>query len=461
VQSGQNHLLWLIVLMEGFVMISLEILAIRQFMPFVGNNVTVTSLIIGCFLLFLAYGYRQGGQVQINHWLKLRTNFLLATPLIGIGLSYPALYIYFNHFLILQQLPMLGMVALYLLLVLAPLVYLLGQTLPITMNLIQLVGPTGAIGGRILHISTLGSFCGAVLTSMLLFTYLGVAWTLYLNFLILVLLIVFISYTQQQLWTWPILMLALLSGVVYQFNIAFERNFFVKTNSYANYALAKVDQFAAPGKALIINDSYSSFLSETNQAFPYIEKIKSWLFDELKLTHQQILVLGAGGFSLTAQGTYNNHFTYVDIDPDLAKVVAKHFLSPLPPNIITQDARQFLNQTPKTYDVIIGDTYSNRFQVPSHLLTQEYFQAIQQHLKIGGYAIFNLILNPTLNSAYDQRLDYTLRSVFPHCMSLPLRYTNHPTNVLYLCHHQGSTHQDRTIYRDNQHSIELDLPVHH
>ena len=50
---GQGFILFIIFL-EGFVSISVEILAIRQLIPMVGNSVIVTSLIIGIFLLFLA-----------------------------------------------------------------------------------------------------------------------------------------------------------------------------------------------------------------------------------------------------------------------------------------------------------------------------------------------------------------------------------------------------------------------
>lgn len=68
----------LIILIEGFVSISVEILAIRQLLPVAGGSVIVTSLIIGVFLLFLALGYKQGGKLHINPKKVLQTNFFIS-----------------------------------------------------------------------------------------------------------------------------------------------------------------------------------------------------------------------------------------------------------------------------------------------------------------------------------------------------------------------------------------------
>src|SRR5436190_18774016 len=73
-----------IILIEGFVTISAEILTIRQLLPLVGNSVIVTSLIIGVFLLFLAYGYRRGGQYQDRYEEILKSNFTKSAIFLGV-----------------------------------------------------------------------------------------------------------------------------------------------------------------------------------------------------------------------------------------------------------------------------------------------------------------------------------------------------------------------------------------
>ena len=74
------------------------------------------------------------------------------------------------------------------------------------------------------------------------------------------------------------------------------------------------------------NNSYSSFINDKKETFPYIEFIKRILFKDLELHDAQILVLGAGGFTLSAEEAHSNYFTYVDIDPKIKSIVEKNFL---------------------------------------------------------------------------------------------------------------------------------------
>src|SRR3990167_877700 len=83
-----RYVLPLVVLVEGFVSIAIEILTIRQLLPVAGGSVIVTSLIIGFFLLFLACGYHRGGKLHQNLPKVLRINFFIAAIWLGVGLSY-------------------------------------------------------------------------------------------------------------------------------------------------------------------------------------------------------------------------------------------------------------------------------------------------------------------------------------------------------------------------------------
>jgi predicted membrane-bound spermidine synthase len=59
----------IILLFEGFITISVELILIRQLIPFYGNSVIVTSVFIGIFLLFLAIGYWRGSKSQEIHFI--------------------------------------------------------------------------------------------------------------------------------------------------------------------------------------------------------------------------------------------------------------------------------------------------------------------------------------------------------------------------------------------------------
>lgn len=438
-----------IIFLEGFVTISLEILTIRQLIPVVGNSVIVTSLIIGVFLLFLAYGYRKGGLYIENYPRRLVNNFTLAAIGLGIGLATVFVEQFFyivgnvvNH-------NVLAPLIIYLLLVTAPLVYWLGQTVPITFNLFQAKQRAGALGGRILHISTLGSFLGAVITSVLFMNYLGVAWTIFINFMVLLVLVLLLINVKQDF----IRLVALIAFgcVIYGLNIKLEKHFYLLTDSYNNYQVININTLAdnnPTGRVLVINNSPSSYTNDKQQAFPYIEAIRKILFNDLHLTNKNILVLGAGGFTLSAGQDGGNHFTYVDIDKKIAPVVQQNFLKHINGAFVNADARLFLSSSPKLYDVVVADVYSNEYAIPAHLLTAEYFTAIKEALAANGIVIFNIIATPTFMDSYSKHVDNTIRAVFANCVAMPLSYVERPTNIIYVCK-KATNENDKMVYGDN------------
>lgn len=449
--------LFLIIFLEGFISISVEILTMRQMIPVVGNSIVVTSLIIGIFLLFLALGYYRGGYYRENYTQLLCRNFMLAAGFLGIGLSYLFIRLFFNYFVpFFTTNAMIGLI-IYLFLITAPLIYFLGQTVPITTNLFKYEHHVGAISGKALSLSTLGSFLGAILTAAVLMNWFGVAWTLMINFCGLALIIFSLTKLQISKIGYYIFIFSLVY-LVYVFNINFEKHMFVKTNDYNSYQI--VDPYVSPdkrvGKLLVVNDSASSFLDGDAKGFEYIEKIKKILFEDLKIKYKDILVVGAGGFSLSAENTYGNRFVYNDIDKDILTVVEQQYLKKVNGKFIADDARKYLKYTSQTYDVVVVDVYNNRFAVPFHLLAQEHIKNTRRVIRKGGYVIYNIIARPTLSDPYSKRVDNTIRSVFSSCMVIPMVYNSNLQNIIYVCNVDGQD-QDKVVYTDDRNSSTVDF----
>lgn len=449
-------LLYFIIFIEGFVTISLEILTIRQLIPLVGNNVIVTSLIIGVFLLFLAQGYRKGGLYTGNYQKILKNNFTYAALGLGLGLSYTFIESFFEVSSFFFSPTSLWPLFLYLLLIISPTVYLLGQTVPITLNLWKKNDSLGKTGGQVLQLSTLGSFCGASITALLFLTYFGVAASIFIDFFLMVILIFILMNFRAEITRFFILVLATMA--VYTVNIVFEKNMFIATTSYGNYAIvpASLDQ-EKTGRILNINDSQSSYLNSKKQGFPYIELLKKILFVDLKLKDKKILVLGAGGFTVSAEQTHGNHFVYVDIDKKLPTIIKNHFLLKINGSFIADDARHYLTtlKNKNSFDVIISDVYSNRHTITPHLITREYFVSIEKALTDQGFAFFNIIARPMLDDAYSKRIDTTLRSVFTSCLAIPQAYTQAATNIIYVCK-KSAYNEDKSFYSDDLNRVSLD-----
>lgn len=448
-------MLFIIVLLEGFVTISLEILAIRQLTPVVGNSVIITSLIIGIFLLFLAYGYRKGGSYIGDYQRILKNNFMMAALGFGVGLSYLFVELFFQGMRYIIPNSTLLPLSFYLLIVMAPVVYLLGQTVPITLNLWKKRSSIGEAGGQVLHISTIGSFLGATLTALVLLNFLGVGWSIFIDFMILIILMLVLTNLKREFLR--LILAVFLCALVYSINVSFEKNFFVATNNYANYKVMEDPKTQAQqGKILVINDSLSSYSNNKKQGFPYIELIKRIIFDDLKLENKNILVLGAGGFSLSAEKTQKNHFVYVDIDKQIASIVKKHFSETQKGDFVSDDARHFLNTTPQKFDVIVSDAYSNACAIAPHLVTHEYLSTLKKALANNGFAIFNVVARPMLDDPYSKHVDETIRSVFGSCLAIPSVYRDQPSNIIYVCK-KSANEGDHGIYRDDLNRASLEF----
>lgn len=448
--------LFILIFLEGFVSISLEVLTIRQLIPVVGNSVIVTSLIIGIFLLFLALGYYRGGFYRKNYLAILQKNFSIAAVIFGIGLSY--LFIQYTFMSINTYVTTSAFAALfiYLLLITAPMIFILGQTVPITTNLFRHKKHVGSISGTVLYVSTLGSFLGAVLTAAVLMNFFGVAWTIIINFLSIFALILLLQAVTKK--KWHITLGVIFAGAfIFVLNVQYASNFFLNTTAYNNYLLIKrfKDPDLGEGRLLSVNNSASSFLNDQLQGFEYIELIKRILFKELGLTNKEILVIGAGGFSLSAEGDFGNHFEYIDIDKAIKPVALNGFIKKINGTFIAEDARKFLLDKSKLYDVIISDAYSNLHAIPFYLLTREHMQNIRRALKDQGYAVFNIIASPTLESKYAKRIDNTIHSVFPSCSGMPSSFKGKVASMIYICK-KTAYDQEKGIYTDNLNTITLD-----
>ena len=305
------YILWSIILVEGYVALAAQMLTIRQLMPFVGNSVSVTSLIIGLFLLALAFGYQRGGLVQINPEKRLIRNFRFAALWLGLGLSYIFLEAWFLYLYHLAPLNLYLFLMGYLLLITVPMVYWLGQTVPIVMNLWKTHQRAGEIGGRVLEISTIGSFLGAVITSVVVMNVLGLGWTVFIAATLLLIIAGFLS-IKEKFSLWILICYVLAIASIFWLNVIGTQRYFIATNNYAQYQL--LENMSIDGKAgniLMSNQSPSSFLSSNKEGFAYIEKIKDLVFNNLHLRNESILVLGAGGFTFSAQENYGNQINYL------------------------------------------------------------------------------------------------------------------------------------------------------
>lgn len=418
-------ILYSIILIEGYSVLAVELLAIRLLVPFVGSSVEIIAILVAAVLMPLAIGYYVGGRYQtysnqknsrrfISIREKLIRNLVGAILILSFGLSYKILDLFFYILTLLHIQEGILQATIYAILFIVYPIFLLGQTVPLISNYFSEEKLSDATG-KMLFFSTLGSFLGSLFSTIVLMSTLGVHNTVIITIAALIVPIFLLSKKRLDInHFWAALALGLV--ILFNNNAAIKKMGIIENNNYSTISI--IDQKSDNAKVLSINRSNSSKYSSNFKArFPYLKYIETTFlkpYAEPGHSKRRILVVGAGGFVIGVDDTYN-HYTYVDIDGSLKKVSEDYFLKqPLGENkeFVTASARLFFRNNTQKYDVIILDTYSNAISIPPDLVTEEFFFQVKEALAPGGIMVANIIASPNFNDPYSIRVDNSLDNVF-------------------------------------------------
>ena len=442
-----RHLLYLIVFIEGFCSLGAEVIALRRLVPHVGSSIVVTAPTIGFFLLALALGYGSGARVSERFTAVVARNFVVSALLVGVGLARVTVDGLFAH------LQPAGVA--YLLFiggVLCPVAWLLGQTVPVLTNLMKHMR-TGEASGYALYWSTLGSFLGSVSLALLVMQWLGVSAAVLVCASLLAVGSLLLGGVGWRPWA-----AALAAGLG-----ALGINLFppsqVADTAYADYTVEAVNlpDHTDP-RAFFVNNSLASLVddSEPPRYARYVQHLRRILLEDLALRDKAVLVLGAGGFTLSHREP-SNRYTYVDIDPKIRGIAEARFLkAPIRGEFIVDDARRYVRATAERYDAVVVDVFSSHTSIPGHLVTREFWQDARRVLAPEGVLLANLILDGKLETPYARNLLATIESVFGRCGVDVLHRGKPLSNVIVSCH-ASSRPADVTPYSDERNGADVDL----
>lgn len=415
--------LFAIIIIEGYVVLSSELIAIRVMIPFVGSGTDTVSIIIAAVLLPLSFGYYAGGNFRpyrnrrgrmVGVREKLSRNILISA-----GFLVPALsYTFLNElmgFLVAQGISnRLALTSLYAGLFLVTPVFLLGQTIPLISHYFT-KEKLSQITGRILFVSTIGSFLGAIFSTLVLMGLIGVHYTAAVNFVLLAILFFMLGKRRKGA-AQEIMIVIVGIGIILNSTPLLRALNVVEDN---RYNVVRIFENPESGmRTLSLNHTAASGYGKGGEKHPYIdfiedEFIDTWPEDKPPM---KIMILGAGGFTVGLEDT-RNQYHFVDIDDSLKEVSEKFFLKEkLGPNKIFHPvaAEAFVIQGTDLYDLIIIDVYQGAHAIPENLITQDFFQRLKKRLAPGGAITANFIVSPGYGDAFSRNLDSTFRSVFPY-----------------------------------------------
>ena len=438
------RLLFTIVFIEGYCSLGAEIIALRRLIPHVGSSIVVTAPTIGLFLLALALGYHSGSRVEADYRAVVARNFLISAALMGAGLAGSSVNAIFAGT---QAAPAY---LIFIGAVLCPLAWLLGQTVPILTNLMR-AQRSGEAAGRALYWSTLGSFLGSVTLSLGVMQMFGVWAAVLLGAAMLV--------AGSALVQRPCRLTSVLLASVACLSVAANLDDRQRADTaYADYQVEAVTREGMQSpRAFRVNNQVASLIasSEPPAYARYIQHLRRILLDDLAYRERDILVLGAGGFTLSHREP-SNRYTYVDIDPAIRAIAERDFLrQPARGEFVATDARRFVIETARRFDATVVDVYSARTSIPGHLVTREFWRDTRHVLKPGGVMLANLILDGQLASAYARNLLATIESAYGRCGVEVLSKAAVRSNVIVTCFASENGEAAR-IYVDERNLADLD-----
>lgn len=414
-------LLYLIVVVSGGSVLSLEILGTRILGPYFGVSLYLWSAQITVALAALSLGYLAGG-----HWADRGASFRRLCLIPGAaGLMIVAIPWVQPHVVALTagwelRASILGASVL---LFFAPLM-VLGAVTPYAIRLLLPdVARAGRVTGRIFALSTLASVASALLTGFFLIPNLGVH-------LLTSLLGAGLLLTAAVAW-WlgpkgrggpipPLLLLA--TGVAAGSLSPSERPdpdaglLDVRQSAYAEIRVYDNEE----GRHLLIDRGIHSRIDTATgrSTIPYAALM------EMPMRYfpapGRMLLLGLGGGALArSYAAAGWRVDAVEIDPEVVRTAREWFgLDRAGAEVFEMDARRYLARTDRRYDVVLVDAYGSS-SIPFHLVTAEAFGLAKAVLRPGGIVAVNVIClgwrDPLVSD-----IAATLRAPFSRVLALPM-----------------------------------------
>ena len=403
-----------------------ELAAARILAPTIGSSTYVWTSVIGVIIAALSIGYWVGGRMADARKRPIDVVALLLLTSVSIALC---LLIYSGT---LEQLASFRIdvrlqAVLAALLLFAPASFLLGTISPYLVKLnVRSLAHSGRSVADLSAMNSIGGILGTFLTGFVLFSYMGSRETIALVTVLLLIsswcLIVRTEVIKRIVFS--VIILGLLGiGLV------------------APQQAGRVSIDTASAHYEVIDIAYGNTLARGLMTGPggiqsavRLDGSKEpvfWYTQELaRLTLEakpsSILVLGGGTFTLPeylAQELPDTTIDVVEIDPRLEEIATEYFMydSPENVNLIFSDARTYVNQSTKEYDVIIADVYGDS-SIPFSLITKEYGEAVSARLSPDGIVLANIIggiygpcrdVFDAANSVYLNQLEFGAYSINP------------------------------------------------
>lgn len=396
--STKKKLLLTVSFIEGAAVMIIELLGAKIVAPFYGTSMYVWASVLGVTLIALSGGYFFGGRISSKYQNSTPLFIVLA---IGGLLTIIAPRIAPPVMMATADLGVRAGSLVSVLVYLLPPIFCMGTVSPILIQqLTQSQDSAGQTAGTIYAISTVGGILATFLAGFLLIPELGIRTTAILTGVILLVISAIGMFFSKQK-TYALITVGLL---FFSMPIAYGKtkinDVSVKVQYQSSGILGEwtvVDQLITQNaqqfttRQLLLNGVDQTFTIVGNQP------VSMWVYPHklaalagIKPKNSQVLLLGMGGGSIAhnlIQLGFN--LDIIELDERVPLIAEKWFgYNPKTSNLIIDDARHYIRNTNKKYDVIILDIVNGEVQ-PSHVFTQEGLSEVKSILQNDALVIVN------------------------------------------------------------------------
>lgn len=424
------------VFISGMTTLGAELAAGRLIGNVFGTSNLVWASIIGLILIYLTFGYFLGGKWADKDPSPLAMYRILAWAAFTVGLvpyiAVPVLRYAADAFEVLSVGIMAGSFIVVLILFIVP-ITLLGTISPYAIRLsVDDASKAGQISGQIYAVSTLGSFIGTFLPTLVFIPTIGTRLTFALfGMMLLAVALVglarFASKREMLKLIWMPILLALIAFLFSNTALKDNKGQVFETESDYNYIQVQESN----GYTLLrLNDGQGihSIYHPENLFYngPWELFMVGPFFYENRspdaVKEMAIIGLAAGTAARQATIVYGEDLQIdgYELDPKIVEVGYEYFHMGSPNlNVFIGDGRLNLDRSTKKYDIIAVDAYRPPY-IPPHMTTLEFFEICASHLADDGVLTLNVGSTPGDRRLIDG-LATTMAQVFPsiHIMDIP------------------------------------------
>ncbi len=383
----------IIAFVSGFAMMSFELVGARILTPAMGSSTYIWTNVIGMIMLALTIGYAAGGRLADKRSEKadvaviciltaalVTSVFILKDDVLGRVIA------------VFSDPRLQGLFAALILFV--PSSFLLGMISPYLVKLnLKSLESSGKTVARLSSMNAIGSITGTFLTGFVFFELIGSSKTL----LIIIFMLIASSWllVPKQYLTIRIIMSLTIAAALFI-------NIFTTPNPNAVTIDSPLATYIVKTEGGVVNliTHPRGVQSAVYKDDRRNDELIHWYTNEFASAAslheaQNILVLGGGAFvfpSYLAKNYPGSVIDVVEIDPALEDVSKEFFHFEEKPNLnlIFDDARIYVNNTDKRYDLIFVDVFSEA-GIPWQFTTAEYGKQIARIASPEALVIVNMI----------------------------------------------------------------------